>query len=117
MSRGQIRAVIEIEGKALAQLPASANSDARHEMRGMAPPRTVDPTLINCVTTAQEMLTVSISLPLERFSLTLRQFLPYQTVNYELWDRIRNAWHPKEVADFMVSTPTSFLTNHMAQLS
>ncbi|CAN9362727.1 unnamed protein product [Alternaria alternata] len=28
-------------------------------------------------------------------------FLPYQTVNYELWDRIRKSWSPKEVADFM----------------
>lgn len=62
MSRGQIRAHLEIEGRTLATLPSSANSDDRHEMRGVAPPRTVDPTLINCVTTAQEMLTVRTSL-------------------------------------------------------
>ncbi|KAG9195173.1 hypothetical protein G6011_00293 [Alternaria panax] len=75
MSRGQIRAHLEIEDRTLATLPSSANSNDRHEMRGVAPPRTVDPTLINCVTTAQEILT----------------FLPYQTVNYELWDRIRKS--------------------------
>ncbi|KAI4958176.1 hypothetical protein J4E86_003772 [Alternaria arbusti] len=83
MSRGQIRAFFEIQGRPLASLPPAANSHHRHELRGVAPPKTVDPTLINCVTTAQEILT----------------FLPFQTVNYELWDRIRKSWAPKAIAD------------------
>ncbi|KAI4927213.1 uncharacterized protein J4E92_006380 [Alternaria infectoria] len=85
MSRGQIRAFVEIQGRPLASLPPAANSHHRHELRGVAPPKTVDPTLINCVTTAQEILT----------------FLPFQTVNYELWDRIRKSWAPKAIADFI----------------
>ncbi|KAI4649381.1 hypothetical protein J4E93_003699 [Alternaria ventricosa] len=80
MSRGQIRAFVEIQGRPLASLPPAANCNSRHELRGVAPPKTVDPTLINCVTTAQEILT---------------------TVNYELWDRIRTSWTPKAVADFI----------------
>ncbi|KAI4948435.1 hypothetical protein J4E91_005857 [Alternaria rosae] len=84
MSHGQIRAFVEIEGRPLASPPA-ANSNFRPELRGVAPPKTVDPTLIKCVTTAQEILT----------------FLPFQTVNYELWDRTRKSWAPKAVADFI----------------
>ena len=103
MSRGQIRAFVEIQGRPLASLPLAANSHHRHELRGVAPPKTVDPTLINCVTTAQEILTVSLLLRSEERSLILDQFLPFQTVNYELWDRIRKSWAPKAIADFIVS--------------
>ena len=59
MSRGQIRAHLETEGMTLANLPASASSVARHEMRSVAPPRTIDPTLINCGAIAQEKLTMN----------------------------------------------------------
>ena len=103
MSRGQIRAFVQIQGRPLASLPPAANSHHRHELRGVAPPKTVDPTLINCVTTAQEILTVSLLLRSEERSLILDQFLPFQTVNYELWDRIRKSWAPKAIADFIVS--------------
>ncbi|KAI4654902.1 uncharacterized protein J4E78_007081 [Alternaria triticimaculans] len=101
MSRGQIRAFVEIQGRPLASLPPAANSHHRHELRGVAPPKTIDPTLINCVTTAQEILTVSLLLRSEERSLILDQFLPFQTVNYELWDRIRKSWAPKAIADFI----------------
>lgn len=103
MSRGQIRAFVEIESRPLASLSPAANSNFRHELRGVVPPKTTDPTLINCVTTAQEVLTVSLLLRSEERSLTVDQFLPFQTVNYELWDRIRKSWAPKAVADFIVS--------------
>jgi len=58
LSEAMIRAMVEIEGKSFDDLPSRANSPFYHEMRSSATPKTVDPTLINCVTTAQEILTV-----------------------------------------------------------